>query len=82
MVAHRGGGGLLVALGAESFPLYACESRCLSLRLPHPKYRRMTGCATWTQATCQGLFATGARSPGELGSSLFGSCSSASFTRR
>lgn len=80
MVAHRGV--LLVALGAESFPLYACESPCLSLRLPHPKYRRMSGCATWTQATCQGLFATGARSPGELGSSLFGSCSSASYSRR
>lgn len=50
----RSRGGLLYVLGAKSFPLYVCESLWVFRSTPpHPQYRRMTGCATWTQATCQ-----------------------------
>lgn len=33
----------------------SCVSRLLSVCLSNLKYSRITGCATWTQATCQGL---------------------------
>lgn len=36
-----------------SFP--SCVSRLLSVCLSNLKYSRIAGCATWTQATCQGL---------------------------
>lgn len=76
MAAHQGG--LYPFCLERNLFLSTCESRCLLLRLPHPQYRRKTGGATWTQATCQGLFTTGALSPGELGGALFARCSVAS----